>query len=143
LRAVVDTNVVAYLLLGTEPFAEEARALFAKLKEAQAPAIWEAELANVLWMAARQKVVTVEGAAERLTLAESLGIHSVPNRALWKGALVRAHQSGVAVYDSLFVELAVREGLKLATFNRGLLKAFPGTAVRPGVEVTGGGKRSI
>jgi predicted nucleic acid-binding protein len=37
----------------------------------------------------------------------------------------------VAVYDTLFVELAARERLPLATFDAALLKAFPDIAVRP------------
>src|SRR5206468_9318875 len=56
----------------------------------------------------------------------------VANRTLWQAALVRAHQSKIAVYDTLFVELAVRERLPLVTFDAALLKAFPGVAVRPG-----------
>ena len=116
-KAVVDSNVAADLLLGTEQYAYEVRNLLASLSEAQAPALWEAEIANVLWMAARHKILTIEEAIRRLTLAGSLGIHSVPNRTLWQGALARAHQSGVAVYDTLFVELAARERLPLATFD--------------------------
>jgi predicted nucleic acid-binding protein len=49
---------------------------------------------------------------------------------------MRAHQSGVAVYDTLFVELAARERLPLATFDAGLLKAFPNIAARPSALVT-------
>ena len=60
-----------------------------------------------------------------------LGIHTVPNRTLWQAALVRAHHSKIAVYDTLFVELAIREQLPLATFDTALLKAFPDVAVRP------------
>jgi predicted nucleic acid-binding protein len=82
-------------------------------------------------MAARHAVLTIEEATRRLSLADALGIHSVSNRTLWRGALVRAHQSGVAVYDTLFVELAARERLPLATFDKGLLKAFPDIAARP------------
>jgi predicted nucleic acid-binding protein len=135
-KAVVDTNVVAYLLLGTEQFVHEARTFLESVSEAQAPALWEAELANVFWMAARHKVVTIEEAISRLTLADSLGIHSVPNRTLWQGALIRSHTSGVAVYDTLFVELAARQRLPLATFDAGLRKAFPKIAVRPAELVT-------
>jgi len=131
-NAVVDTNVIAYLLLGTEPYVDECRAFMAFVTEALAPAVWEAELANVLWMAVRKKILTIEEAAHRLSLADSLGIDAVPNRNLWRGALVRAHQSGVAVYDMLFVELAARERTPLATFDAALLKAFPNIAVRPG-----------
>jgi len=131
-KAVVDTNVVAYLLLGTDEFVEEARGFLAALDEAWAPAQWDAELANALWMATRHNVLTLDAAAKRLTLADGLGIHTVPNRTLWQAALVRAHETNVAVYDTLFVELAVRERLPLATFDRALLTAFPAVAVRPG-----------
>jgi predicted nucleic acid-binding protein len=122
---------VAYVVLGSEQYAGEARAFLELLAEGQAPALWEAELANVLWMATRHKVLTIEEATNRLNLADSLGIDTVPNRKLWQGALVRAHQSGVAVYDTLFVELAARERLPLATFDTALLKAFPDIAARP------------
>ena len=131
MRAVVDTNVVAYFLLGTARFADETRAFIAGLHEAWAPAVWEAELANALWMATRHDVLSLEEAANRLMLADGLGIHAVPNRTLWQGALVRSHHSNVAVYDTLFVELAARERLPLATFDAALLKAFPDIAVRP------------
>ncbi len=132
MKAVVDTNVVAYLLLGTERFVDEARSFMASIDEAWAPALWEAELANTIWMAVRHKVLTLDDAAQRLTLADGLGIHSVASRTLWQGALVRAHDSNVAVYDTLFVELAVRERVPLATFDGAVLKAFPGIAVSPG-----------
>ena len=132
MKAVVDTNVVAYLLLGTERFVDEARGFMAALDEASAPALWEAELVNALWMAVRHNVLSLDEAAARLTLADGLGIHSVPNRALWQSALVRAHEAKVAVYDTLFVELAVREQVPLATFDSGVLKAFPSIAARPG-----------
>ena len=131
MNAVVDTNVVAYFVLGTDRFVEEARGFITELDEAWAPALWEAELANALWMATRHAVLSIEEAANRLTLADGLGIHAVSNRTLWQGALVRAHQSKIAVYDTLFVELAARERLPLATFDAALLKAFPDIAVRP------------
>ena len=131
MNAVIDTNVIAYFLLGTERFVDEARDFMTALVEAWAPAGWEAELANVLWMATRHNVLSLDEAAKRLTLADGLGVHAVPNRTLWQGALVRAHQANTAVYDTLFVELAVREQLPLATFDRAVLKAFPGVAARP------------
>jgi len=131
-KAVVDTNVIAYFVLGTVGFVEEARSFITALDQAWAPAQWEAELANALWMATRHNVLTLDDAAQRLALADGLGIHTVPNRTLWQAALVRAHDSGVAVYDTLFVELAVREQLPLVTFDGAVLKAFPDVAVRPG-----------
>src|SRR5262245_58737171 len=49
----------AYLLLATEQYVDEARTFLTALDEAQAPAHWEAELGNVLWMAARKNLLTI------------------------------------------------------------------------------------
>ncbi|MGE0031633.1 MAG: type II toxin-antitoxin system VapC family toxin [Steroidobacteraceae bacterium] len=132
MRVVVDTNVLAYHLLGTPRFAAEAGALLGAADEILAPALWEAELANVVWLAARTGVLPESEAPARLSLAGRLGVQSVPIRALWQGALIRSLQSGVPIYDTLFVELADRERLALATFDRQLAKAFPAVAKRPG-----------
>jgi predicted nucleic acid-binding protein len=133
MKAVVDTNVVAYFLLGTRPFVEEASRFWHVLDGALAPALWEAELANVIWMAVRADVIQAEDGRRRLSLAAKMGIQSVPSKTLWHGALERAVQSGVAVYDTLFVELAKRENFPLATFDAKVLAAFPDIAVRPKV----------
>lgn len=132
MKAVVDTNVVAYFLLGTEAFVAEASRFWQSVKEPIAPALWEAELANVVWMAVRTKVLSPEDAPRRLSLAAALGIESVSSKSLWHGALAKAVSSGVAVYDTLFVELAIRENTLLATFDAKLLDSFPDIARRPG-----------
>jgi predicted nucleic acid-binding protein len=131
-RAVVDTNLVAYLLLGTERFVDEARSSMAAISSPMAPAHWEAELANVVWMAVRSGVLPPDEGPRRLTLARRLGIESVATTSLCQGALLRSVASGVSVYDTLFVELALRERCPLATFDKAVLKAFPRVAVRPG-----------
>lgn len=131
MRVVVDTNVLAYHLLGTPRFAAEAGNLLGAADEILAPALWEAELANVVWLASRAGVLPESEAPARLSLAARLGIQSVPMRTLWQGALIRSLRSGVAVYDTLFVELADREHLALATFDQRLAKAFPSVAMRP------------
>jgi len=131
-KAVVDTNVVAYYLLGTEPFVEEVRQFWRTLEEASAPTHWEAELANAVWMAVRTGVLPAEEGHRKLDMAARLGIESVAPRSLWQPALTRALSSGAAVYDTLFVELAVRRSLPLATFDRNVLEKFPEIAHRPG-----------
>jgi len=131
MKVVVDTNVVAYHLLGTPRFAAEAAAFMGVAEEILAPALWEAEFANVIRMAVRAGVLASKDAPAKLALAARLGLRSVPVRTLWHGALVRSLQSGVTVYDTLFVELADRERLTLATFDRKLIQAFPALAKRP------------
>ncbi len=131
MKVVVDTNVVAYFLLGTDEFLDEARRFWRRVRQPMAPALWEAELANIRWMAVRARVLAAEEAPTRLTLAAALGIASVSSKLLWHGALTRAVKSGVAVHDTLFVELASREHLLLATFDDKILRSFPDLARRP------------
>jgi predicted nucleic acid-binding protein len=135
LKVVVDTNVIAYYLLATEPFVDEVRAFWHLPLDPAAPTLWEAEVSNVMWMAARSGLIDKRGALRRLGMAARLGIRSVPIRRLWRGALARAMNSNVAAYDTLFVELAVRERKQLATFDARLLTAFPNVAVRPSAVV--------
>jgi predicted nucleic acid-binding protein len=130
-KAVVDTNVIAYLILGTERFADEARAFMDRVTMPIAPAHWEAELANVIWMATRGGVLPAAEAPRRLAWVRQLGVETVPTAPLCQGALLRSLASDLAVYDTLFVELAVQAECRLATFDKAILKAFPDTAARP------------
>lgn len=131
MKAVVDTNVIAYLVLGTTGFHEEARRCFTTVSHPLAPAHWEAELSNVLWMAVRSGVLPPSEGHVRLSLARRLGVESVALATLCQGALLRSVGSGVAVYDTLFVELAARRRCPLLTFDKALIKAFPEIARRP------------
>jgi len=131
LKVVVDTNVVAYLLLETEPVRDECERFWRHVDHALAPASWEAEITNVLWMAVRKKLIDLPEGLRRLDLAHSLSIESVPVSTLWHGALARAVGSGIAAYDTVFIELAERQGVPLATFDGPLTKAFPRVARPP------------
>lgn len=133
MKAVVDTNVVVYYLLGTEPFLDEACRFWRIITDAYSPVHWEAELANAVWMAVRSGVLPAAEGHQKLDLAARLGIQSDPIRPLWQPALTRALTSDGAVYDTLFVELAVQLSLPLVTFDKALLKKFPDIARRPGV----------
>jgi predicted nucleic acid-binding protein len=128
---IVDTNVVAYYLLGTEPFVDEVRQFWRAVDQSWAPAHWEVELANAIWMAVRTGALPRDEGHQKLDMASRLGIQAVPIRPLWQPALTRALDSGAAVYDTLFVELAAQRDLKLATFDTELLKKFPEIARRP------------
>lgn len=131
MKAVVDTNVIAYYLLGSSEFDAEVKWFWERVRDALAPAIWEAEIANVVWMSIRAGVLPEAGGPTKLHLARRLGIHTIASRSLWHGALLRSVQTGIAVYDTLFVELAEREEAPLVTFDRRLLKNWPAIACRP------------
>jgi predicted nucleic acid-binding protein len=82
-------------------------------------------------MAVRSAILPAAEGPVRLSLARRLGIESVNTATLCQGALLRSVTSGIAVYDTLFVELAARAACPLLTFDRGVLKAFPDIAIRP------------
>ena len=132
MTVVVDTNVIAYLLLDTEPFRDEVHAFWASHDDVCAPASWEAELVNVIWLAVRAGVIDRDAGLEKLRLARALGIRSEPVSGLWEGALVRAVHADHPAYDTLFAELAVRIGAPLTTFDKRLLERFSEIARRPG-----------
>jgi len=69
-----------------------------------APAHWEAEFANTVWFAVRAGILRPEVGLQRLEAASRLDIQSVSIQTLWHGAVARSIASGVAVYDTLFVE---------------------------------------
>lgn len=123
--------MVAYYLLATEPYVDEVRRFWHQVTEVHAPSSWEAELANVVWMAVRHNVLPISDALKRLELAERLGIQSVRSSTLWQGALSRSCASGISAYDTLFVELAERLGVHLATYDQRMLDEFPKIAKRP------------
>ena len=131
MKVVVDTNVVAYLLFGTEGFVDEAKTCFNAASIVIAPAHWEVELTTVVWMAVRSGILAPEEGPVRLSLARRLGIESIGTATLCQGALLRSVASGIAVYDTLFVELAARTGCPLLTFDKAVIKAFPDIAIRP------------
>ena len=131
MKVVVDTNVIAYLLLGTKGLVDEAKACFHRVSNPIAPAHWEAELTNVVWMAVRSGILPPADGPVRLGLARRLGIESVNIANLCQGALLRSVTSGIAVYDTLFVELAARAACPLLTFDKAVIKAFPDIAIRP------------
>ena len=131
MNVIVDTNVVAYYLLNTEPYAEECRQFWRRVRDVAAPASWQAEILSVVWMAARTRVISPAESITKLRAAARLGIQAVPMRQLWRGALIRSIHSGISPYDVLFVELAIRRQMQLATFDAQLLRTFPEIAKRP------------
>jgi predicted nucleic acid-binding protein len=96
-----------------------------------APAHWEAEITNVIWMAVRSGVLPPDEGPVRIGLSRRLGIESVATTTLCQGALLRAVASGIPVDDTLFVELAVRSACPLLTFGKAAIPAFPKIAIRP------------
>ena len=120
---VVDTNVLAYLLLPYE-FSPQADALYKSDSDWAVPIFWRSEFRNLLAGYLRRKtltfdeVVKVQAEAEKLLAGNE---HEVdPRRVL---ELVR--DSDCTAYDCEFVAIARLLDVKLVTMDKKLLKAFP------------------
>lgn len=126
---VVDTNLIAYLLLpggGTE----NARRVFKTDPMWIAPQRWRSEFLNVLATSLRQELLTLVQANEVMTTAEEL-MSGGEFRVNATNVLHLAAASSCSGYDCEFVALAQELGVPLITADRALLKKFPDTALAP------------
>lgn len=96
-----------------------------KDSEALVPAIWPFEIANSLAVAERRRRCTAADSASYLNLLSSLPIRveAPPAGRALDTVLSVARESGLSAYDAAYLDLAMREGLALATQDRRLREA--------------------
>jgi len=130
LTTVVDTNVVAALMLPTAANAEVAE-LLRQDPDWRLPPLWRSEFRQVLLKYVRAELATPEQALslwhkalERFELSEQpVAGHQV---------LALAIATGCSTYDAEFVVLARQLNCRLLTFDRKLLQLFQDLAMKPG-----------
>ena len=124
---VVDTNVIAYLLLPGSHTAN-AQAAFLKDPDWSAPILWRSEFRNVLAMYLRKGDMSVDLAMRVMEDAETLmqgsEYHVSSARVLQLTA-----DSTCSAYDCEFVVLAGDLGVPLVTSDAKIRRAFPRIAV--------------
>ena len=91
------------------------------------PSLWPVELANVLLVATRRGRIRVDEWPEIRASLEALPIEIEPvsTSRVWGESLELAKTHHISVYDAMYLELAVRLQLPLATLDRALLAAAP------------------
>lgn len=89
------------------------------------PAIWGLEVANVLARAESQKLITEARSEAFLALLRKLHIETDPETFSQSltATLQIARRYRLSSYDAAYLELALREGLPLATLDADLRKA--------------------
>jgi predicted nucleic acid-binding protein len=132
-RFVLDASVTAAWCFADETTAyTEAVLEMLAASEALAPAIWPFEVANVLVMAERRKRITLSKTTNFLELLAGLAVSVDATGAAQTFdkvlSLARAH--GLPTYDAAYLELAIREGLPLATLDTDLKKAARAVGLR-------------
>lgn len=120
-------------------FPDEATEATGRLREslvggrALVPSLWPIEVGNVLLAATRRGRIRVDEWPPIRANLEALPIEIDPvsTARVWKAALELAHAHDLSVYDAMYLELAARMRMPLATLDRALGEA--GRAV--GVDV--------
>jgi predicted nucleic acid-binding protein len=120
---VLDASTTAVWAFDDEDHPGAAAALQATLDDvAIVPSLWWFELRSTLVTNERRKRSTPERSAEFLTYLGGLSIEIEALPAEDEVfALARRH--GLTFYDASYLEIAVRQGLPLATLDRALRKA--------------------
>lgn len=96
------------------------------------PSHFRAELGNVVWKEVLFGGFPAEQVPELLAAADLLSLTVVDVGEIWHGAVARGIAMRHPVYDTLFVELAIRESVMMASYDRPLQLKFP-AVVRPPV----------
>jgi len=126
---VVDTNVIAYLLIEGE-FTEPVTSLRDEDSEWIAPRLWLDEFLNILVTSERRSIMSAEVADTTLALACELmegQSYDLPAQRI----LATARRSSCTSYDSQYVCLAEDLGLKLYTYDSRILANCPDLAIQP------------
>ncbi len=106
---------------------EHTRSVLENLAKAEAvvPAIWALEVVNALIVAERRKKLTQAAALEFVALLDGLAVSTDlrTGAQAFSSAFPLARQHGLSAYDAAYLELAIREGLPLATRDEKLARA--------------------
>lgn len=124
---VVDTNVIAYLLIPGER-TPQATAALAKDSDWVAPPLWRSEFRNALALYLRQGQTTLSRALQRMQEAELL-MEGREHDVASPQVLSLAASSRCPAYNCEFVALAQQLGVILVTSDGGILAEFPSTAI--------------
>jgi predicted nucleic acid-binding protein len=120
-RLVLDASVAVAWCFEDESsnLTEGVLDLLARGTEAVVPAVWPLELVNALLVAERRERITIAQVAALLQRIGRLPISLDPAHCghLLSQVPSVARQQGLTAYDAAYLELALREGLPLATLD--------------------------
>ena len=126
-RFVVDASMALALYFADEASRESAAVLdiLENGATAVAPAFWLLEVANALLMAERRGRLSLAQSSVILQDLVDLQVVLAPDQIhhAWGQTLSLARREELTEYDAAYLELALRESLPLATFDRKLRTA--------------------
>lgn len=122
---VLDASVTIAALLPEERTPEARVILRTALNGVLVPTLWHLEVGNILLRAERRGVIRVDERVGHIADLSALAVtvdHEGPGHA-WHATTVLALRHQLTLYDAAYLELAVRQRVPLATFDRALVRA--------------------
>lgn len=126
-RVILDASVALAWCFADEAisYADTVLDLLIAGGQAVVPPVWAYEVANALLVGERRGRI---GVLEETQFLQQLSSYPVTIESLWTtqifgAVLTIARETGLTVYDAAYLELALREGLPLATINTDLRAA--------------------
>jgi predicted nucleic acid-binding protein len=126
---VLDNSVAMRWILSSEKLPDQsyAESVLATMKEdnAHVPNLWHLEAANVLLSSNRRGDLEIAEIERFIAQLENLPIYVDPLTAsqVFGRVMTLAGAYRLSSYDAAYLELAIREGIPLATLDKNLLKA--------------------
>lgn len=135
-RFVLDASVALAWFLDrpTAHYADHVRQLLLRGDRAVVPALWQLEMANGFIVAERRGALTPSDTTEALENLDVVIVQAVEDSrdlVSMRALLRTAHKFQLTAYDAVYLEIALRQQLPLATLDRQLLAA----ASKAGVEI--------
>ncbi|MCD6671773.1 MAG: type II toxin-antitoxin system VapC family toxin [Burkholderiaceae bacterium] len=138
MRFVLDNSVCMRWLFGdgnaqSLRYASGVLAIFDRVEtQAIVPSVWLLEVANVVARAEARGVLRESRSAEFLGALRDMAIEvdAATSEHAWADTLSLARRHSLTAYDASYLELALREGLPLATLDEALRSAAERTGVR-------------
>lgn len=123
MSVVLDASVVAAFLLPDEK-SGQADSIIENASEAggHVPIIFPPEIRNILLIAERRGRIEPQSLGKDLDDFDTLLV-STDKQPDWDKTLTLARRHRLTIYDALYLELAARKNVPLATFDRALRKA--------------------
>ncbi len=132
MRFVLDCSVAASWCFADESSSYAEAALDALVEgEAVVPSIWPLEIANVLLVGERRGRLSRDDIAQFISLLADLDIlidRTEPDR-VFSEILPLASTHNLSSYDAAYLDLAIREGLPIATLDEPLRKAAESSGI--------------
>src|SRR4051812_34414107 len=131
-RLVLDCSIALcwYFQDEADPYADS---VAEKLVSAEAlvPSLWALEVANAVLMGERRKRSTQADAQRWIAVLETLPItlDGQTSARAWNDTLTLARAQNLSAYDAAYLELALREGLPIATLDAKLKAAAQAVGV--------------